>query len=355
MLFGNLLSAQIDFSKDPLPSSFLNEMDKRIQAGDYEQLTSVVIAIDGKVFFEKYYNGANENTLHNTRSATKSFAALLVGMAIDKGHIASEKEPIIRFLQHKLPEENKDPRKDLITIEDLLTMSSILECDDNNQFSRGNEERMYLIEDWSRFFVDLPVKAYSYGPKPEQQPYGRSMSYCSAGAAILAEIVQSAINSKVHLFAEKELLEPLEITDYKLHFTPMDILNTAGGSEYRSRDFLKLIQLCLQEGRWKDRQLVSATWIKKATSPKVNAWEGMDYGYLFWLKNFGSGEGVPSFAMAGNGGNKIIAFPSLKAAIVLTATNYNNRKAHQYTDEILSKYIVPALQETDRSTTMKTH
>jgi CubicO group peptidase (beta-lactamase class C family) len=203
---------------------------------------------------------------------------------------------------------------------------------------------MYIVEDWSKFYIDLPVRAYPYSPKPADSPYGRAMSYCSAGSALATEVVQAAIEMPAHLYLKERLLKPLEIENYTLHFSPKGTLNTAGGSEYRSRDLLKLIQLCLQEGKWKNQQIISSSWIEKATTPKANAWENMDYGYLFWLRKYGESNPVGCFAMAGNGGNKVVAFPDLNITVVLTSTNYNNRKAHGYTDEILHDFIVPALQ-----------
>jgi CubicO group peptidase (beta-lactamase class C family) len=340
------VNAQIDFSKtDLIYNNLFSKMDSTVITGKYESITSILIAKDGKLIFENYYNGHDKESKHNTRSATKTIATLLTGMAIDKGFIKSEKDKIFDYLKHKIPIQNPDSRKSEITIEDLLTMSSILECDDNNSFSRGNEERMYIIEDWTQFFVNLPVKAYPFGPKPEESPYGRAMSYCSAGASAVAEIVQSAIGAKVDMFFKKNLLDPLDIQDYKLHYTPTGTLNTAGGSEYQSRDLLKLIQLCLQNGKWNGEQLISSDWIKKASSAKANAWEGMNYGYLFWLRKYGKKEGVQCFAMAGNGGNKVMAFPELKLTVVLTSTNYGNRNAHKYTDELLNDFIVPVFQE----------
>jgi len=336
--------AQLDFSKaDTIFNHHLLKMDSTIISGKYEQIRSVLIAKNDKLLFEKYYNGANQSTLHNTRSVTKTMASLLTGIAIKKGYIQSERDKIFKYLQHKTPVQNPDKRKEDITLEDLLTMSSVLECNDNNSFSRGNEERMYPIEDWTSFFVDLPIRSYPFEPKPEEQPYGRSFSYCSAGAATMAEIIQSAVGMKLDQFAKKYLFQPLGIEKYKLHFNPEGILNTAGGSEYRSRDFLKLIQLCLNKGIWNGQQIIDASWLEKATTPKATVRTGTDYGYFFWLTSYGKKELYKSYYMSGNGGQKILALPELDVTVVITTTNYGNRNAHNYTDEIMNEFIVPAV------------
>ncbi len=336
-------NAQLDFSKTNKSNiPLLNKMDSVVASGKYERITSILIAKDGNVLFEKYYNENDVNSKHNTRSVTKTMATLLTGIAIDKGHIRSEKDKIFDYLQHKLPVNNPDKRKEEITIEDLLTMSSILECNDDNRFSRGNEERMYIIEDWTQFYLDLPVYSYPWGPQPKDRPYGRAFSYCSAGAALVAEILQNAIKSDLVEFTKNNLFEPLAIKDYTLHYTPHKILNTAGGSEYRSRDLLKLIQLCLNKGQWNGEQIISSSWIEKASTTKLEAYDA-EYGYLFWLKSFGKDKKYKSFFMSGTGGNKVLGNSELGLSVVITTTNYRNRNAHNITDEIMNNFIIPAM------------
>ena len=346
LLYSFQMNAQLNFAevnKQQLP--LLHELDSVVTAGKYKKISSILIAKEGELLFEKYYNDNDVNSKHNTRSVTKTMATILAGMAIDQGFIDSEKDKIFKYLQHTLPVKNPDPRKDDITIEDLLTMGSVLECDDNNWHSRGHEERMYFIEDWTQFLVDLPIRSYPFGPKPEETPYGRIFSYGSAKAAAVGDIVQRAIKSNLDEFAKKNLFEPLEITDYKLHYTPKKVLNTAGGSEYRSRDFLKLIQLLLNKGQWNGKQLLSANWIDKATTAKVNAYNDINYGYFLWIKNFGKDKKYNAYYMSGNGGNKVLACPDLNLTVVITTTNYNTRNAHNYTDEIMNAYIIPTIEK----------
>jgi CubicO group peptidase (beta-lactamase class C family) len=193
------LGAQLDFSEaGQLQSPLLIVLDSNVISGKYERISSVLIAKKGKVLYEKYYNDNDVNSRQNTRSATKTMATLLTGIAIEKGFVRSEKDKIFDYLQHKMPVENPDERKRAISIEDLLTMSSVLECNDSNSYSRGNEERMYPIEDWTKFYLDLPVRSYAWEPEPNEQPYGRAFSYCTAGAATMAEVLQSAIKGDFH-------------------------------------------------------------------------------------------------------------------------------------------------------------
>lgn len=336
--------AQLDFLEEHrISSTLLDEMVDKVEKGDYENITSVLIAKDGKLVFERYFNGATQDSKHNTRSVTKTMATILTGIAITQGYIASEKDLIFKYLQPRNPIKNPDERKEKTTIEDLLTMSSIFECDDNNYFSRGNEERMYIVEDWLQFFLDLPIRSYPFGPKPEDSPYGRIMSYCSAGAAAMAEVVQSAVEQPLDEFAKKELFRPLEINEYELHYSPFGLLNTAGGSEYRSRDLLKMIQLLAQDGEWNGKKIIDKEWVKKATSVRVNAWEGVDYGYLLWMKPFGKETKYDAYYMSGNGGQKVLSLREKDIVVVITTTNYGNRKAHGYTDALMNDFIVPAL------------
>jgi len=222
-----------------------------------------------------------------------------------------------------------------------------LECDHNNEFSRGNEERMYLVEDWLKFALDLPVREFpSYVTKPGDSPYGRSFSYCTAGAGVLGGVIERATGTTVAEFAGRNLFEPLEISNVEWTFTPLGSAYTGGGLSLRSRDLLKLGQLYLKRGVWNNRRVISEDWVKTSTRPHARIDDEIEYGYFWWLGAFKSGtEKYSTFYMTGNGGNKVCVFSELDMVVTITSTNYSTSGMHQQTDRLLSDYILAAVSK----------
>jgi len=329
-----------------LSAQKLQEMESAVRADEFKKITSVVIARHGKLAYEGYFGGTDANTLMETRSATKSITSMLIGIAIDQGLLASVNAPVLPFFRDKQPLQNPDPRKEKITVEDLLTMSSLLECDDWNDFSRGNEERMYLIEDWARFPLDLPIKGFApWVTKPKDSPYGRSFSYCTAGAFLLGQAVERSVKMPVQDFAKKNLFDPLGIEKADWKFSPLGEAQTGGGLGLRSRDLLKLGQLYANGGVWNGKRIVSESWVKISTEPHVRIDEQTLYGYLWWLKSFKSGEHAhPAYFMSGNGGNKVEVLPDLDMVVVITSTNYNTKGMHEQTEKLLTDYVLAAVR-----------
>ena len=323
----------------------LQRMDVALRNGEFKRITSVLIARDGRIVHEAYFDEGGREKLRNTRSATKTITGMLVGIAIERKLIAGVDAPVLPFFRDKQPLDNPDPRKQRITLEDLLTMSSLLECDDSNSFSRGNEERMYLIEDYVKFALDLPIKGFaSFETKPEDRPHGRAFSYCTAGVVTLGGVVEKAAKQPLATFARASLFEPMGIPNADWQITPTGLAMGGGGLGLRSVDFLALAQLYLDRGRRNGRQIISERWVEASITPKVSARENVDYGYLWWLAPFtAGGQTHRSWGMYGNGGNKILVFPDLRATVVVTSENFRERDAHALTDRLITEHVLPAL------------
>lgn len=322
----------------------LEDITRAVRAGTYKQITSVLVARDDRVIYEQYFDEAGPDALRNTRSATKTVTGMLVGAAVDRGLIRAD-APVLHFFRDRLPLANPDPRKSRITVEDFLTMSSLLECDDENPFSRGNEERMYLVEDWVKFTLDLPIKGFpDWQAGPSQSPYGRAWSYCTAGVATLGPLLERATRQRIPDFANATLFAPLGIDTVKWQFQPLGTAMTGGGLQLRSRDLLKLGQLYLNGGRWQGRQVISEDWVRQSLSPHANAREDTNYGYLWWLQTFHmNGRNIPTYGMYGTGGNKVYVLPEQGVVVVVTTTNFRIAGAGALTDTLFTSLIVPAL------------
>jgi CubicO group peptidase (beta-lactamase class C family) len=320
-------------------------LQEALEIGAYRKITSVVILHDGSVVFEWYVAGTDAGTLHNTRSVTKTVTSLLVGIAIERGHIESVHTTISSILPMGEAVANPDPRKDAITVEDLLTMSSLLECDDFNSFSSGNEERMYLTENWSQFALDLPIRGFApWVQRPEDSPYGRSFSYCTAGVTLLGTVLERATGTSVQQFASQHLFSPLGIRGEEWSRTGEGTAMTGGGLLLTARDLAKLGQLSLDEGRYGDTQVVPREWVARSTRAHVQVDDDTEYGYLWWLKSLDTPKvRHRSHFMSGMGGNRVAVFPDVSLVAVVTSQNFGDREAHPLTEALLREHVLTAV------------
>jgi len=315
-----------------LDSSLLNTMMNKIIAGDYPNVHSVLILKDGKLVFEEYFYEYNRDSLQEQRSASKSVVSALTGIAIHQGFIKSVNEKVLPYFSDYRPANNSE-LKQRITIGDLLSNQSGVDYDAANPKSAGNETAMGYTDDWVKYTFDLPMI----------DTPGTKGRYNSGNPITLGRIVEKTTGMPLRDFAVKNLFGPMGITNFKWNFKPDKSESEDFCQVYlRPRDMAKFALLYLNNGTWKNKQLITTEWVTESTS-KHSIVQGVDYGYLWWLKYLdANGTRYYSFAAQGNGGQKIYVFRQQKLVVVVTGGNYNSQSP---SNELIEKYILPAFNK----------
>lgn len=313
----------------------IEELNRKIAAKTFKNITSIVVIKDGKLLIEEYFNGAGRNSFHDTRSVGKSFASTILGIAIKENFIKNEIQMLSDFYDLK-SFQNYSPLKDSITLKSLLTMSSPFDGSDMNQESPGNEENMYPTKNWVQFAIDLPVDKTKFtSPR---------WDYFTAGVVLLGDIIHKSVPNGLEKYADKNLFRPLGINKYKWQYTPQKVANTAGGLQLRSLDYAKYGQLYKNNGNWNGKQILTQEWVIKSLSAQVTISDGQNYGYLFWNKTYNTqSKDYEVYFSSGNGGNKIFIFKDQPIVIVVTSTAYNTPYGHKQVDKIMQDYLIPAI------------
>ncbi|MEY4902781.1 MAG: hypothetical protein RLZZ292_596 [Bacteroidota bacterium] len=325
LMAGNLANSGLD-------TALLNEMMQKIVTGQYPNVHSILIIKDGKLVFEEYFYEHNKNKLHQLRSATKSFISALTGIAIEKRYIKSKDKKVLPYFSEYTFKNNLDAKKK-ISIENLLTNQSGLDCDVYNSKASGNESIMAYEKDWIQYSLDLPMVDSA----------GGIGQYCSSNPIILGRILEKATQMPLPEFATKTLFKDLGIKKFDWHFKP----DPSSGETYcqvnlRSRDMAKFGLLYLNNGVWNEKQVIPQQWVEQSLA-KHTVVAGLDYGYLWWTKYLdANGTRYYGKLAQGNGGQKIYIFKELNLVTVITAGHYNMQSS---SNELNAKYILPAFNK----------
>jgi CubicO group peptidase (beta-lactamase class C family) len=251
------------FSSKGLCDIFTYVKEKKVK-----NIHSLLVIRNKKIVLDAYFYPFRPDLRHDIASCTKSITSILIGIAIDKGYIESEDQLVSSFF----PEIELTARGfETLSIKDLLTMTSGFDCGFSNEDSLFNE--LFPSDNWPKFIFDIPFVA---------DP-GRQFSYCSCNYYLLAEIIYRATKLSPEDFAKKYLFNELGITSVYWSKNKQGINYGWGDLALEPHDLAKIGQLLLDGGKWNNKPIISAAWVKKAKTMNTVFSNGNGYGYGFWI------------------------------------------------------------------------
>ena len=248
-----LLSSNI-LSAEKVNESVLNQLSNMIMSDPATQ--ALIVSHNGNIILEQYGNGYSKTDFVTSQSIAKAFYAVLFGVAIEKGLLDDLDQPISDYL----PEWKNDKRGE-ITIRNLLEMKSGL----------------YRSESWNEeMFLSRNNLDFALSVELVKEP-GEIFEYNNVNTALLGPVIEKIYNASPHEVLKKEILNPLEITEYGLwkDHSLNDI--TFHGIDLAPLDFIKFGQLYAQKGSWEGKQLVNKAFMEQSMQP-ISEGPGELYG-----------------------------------------------------------------------------
>ncbi len=234
-----------------IPQESLNKISTYAQENNSYAL---LVLHKGKIVLERYWEGFTSTSTSNSMSMSKTIVALLIGIAIEEGHIDSELDPVAKYI----PEWSQDERKK-ITLQDLLYMQS------------GLQNNGHKID---------PVVFNVPAIKPPKEAF----DYNNVNTQILTEVLTRATGKKYVDYLSTRLWQPLQANDAAILLDrdrPQENPKTFCCLFATPHDWGKVGQLFIDRGKVNNKQVVPSAWLDKMVQPSSIE---DSYGYHIWLK-----------------------------------------------------------------------
>ncbi len=305
-----------------MDSAFLAKMLETIDQQNYG-INAVVVIRNGIKVLDANIYPFRAGEQHVIYSCTKSVVSALIGIAIEQGYIKGLDQPVLEiFPDHHF--SNLDVDKESLTIEDLLTMSTGLDCQDSYLYRWDGLNEMWKSDDWVQYVLDLPMIA----------PPGEKFEYCNGASFLLSAIIQETTGMTAHEFAKQHLFAPLSIANVEWETNSQGYNLGYTGLYMLPQDMAKFGQLYFQEGEWDDQQIVPAEWVATSTSKHISGTLQPGYGYQWWVTTYGA------IMALGYQGQYIVVVPELDLVVVFVSELPD--QDFYVPEELLTNYIIPA-------------
>lgn len=287
----------------------------------FEELGTVayVIIKDNQLLFEEYWEDYSPESRSNSFSMAKSIVALAVGCAIDDGLIKSVDQPVSDFVEGFGGYDGKT-----LTLRHLLTMSAGVDFQEAYTSPFSPTTQLYYGDD---------LRKIAFGMKEIEKP-GVNFVYQSGVTQLLAFILDKVTGENLSDYVSRKLWTPMHAEEDALWS-----LDRKDGMEKAyccfnsdARDFARFGQLILNDGRWNGQQLISAGYLKEATTADTTLFfkdaniPNQCYGFQFWNLDY-KGMRIPY--MRGILGQYVFVLPEKNAVVV----RLGHKRSDTYTEQ----------------------
>ena len=217
---------------------------------DSNDTHAFLVIQNGKLIYEKYWDGYDSARLSGSFSAAKSIISLLIGIAIDEGKIKSVDEPAGNYVPHF-----KEGDLSKVKIKDLLTMSS--------GTNYKESDKSYFSMNASAYYGD--DEEFMVSQMQAKEPAGVNWEYRSGDTQVLGLIVEKAFGKSISELVSERFMIPMGAEVDALWLLD-------GGQKHEkafccfnavARDYARFGQLLLNNGKWGEKQVVSDDFWKK--------------------------------------------------------------------------------------------
>jgi CubicO group peptidase (beta-lactamase class C family) len=333
-----------------MDAALLCSIGTRFDAWKEANAHAVLVLRRGQLVYEKYFTGEDQrwgaplgkvaydgSQRHDMRSISKSVVALLTGIALERGWIASLDQSVYAFFPEHA--DLRTPEKDAMTIRHLLMMASGLAWNENLPYSnpQNSERIMTTAPDRVRYVLEQPLSTLP----------GSQYNYSGGATTLLAAILRKVSGLRLDAMAKTLLFDPLDISEAEWVSYMDGEPIAASGLRLRPRDLARIGQMVLEQGQWRGRRIVSTGWIAAMTAPQINGDGLFFYGYQWWLgRSLSDGQELQWSAAFGWGGQRLYIIPDRDLVIVVLAGLYYNPPLQGAVGNIvLNRHVLPAVSK----------
>ena len=305
---------------EPLPQTGPGGVD--LDAFNRDNLsTGMIVLHKGRIVYENYWQGADEESLFSSFSMAKSVTSTLIGIAEAEGHIRSLDDPIVRYV----PELAETAYRN-VTIEQALQMSSGVRYEASVTLESDEILLTCVMLPPGPVFADCESARSSFGDvkgflasltEAAAAP-GTTFNYSTSESQVLGWVLENATGQSAAEYLSEKIWKPLGMeADAAWLLDPEGTTLTGAGLNARLRDYARFGLLLANDGVHEGKRLLPEGWIERATVPSQPHLQHIDpvvgYQYQWWTLANGA------FEAQGTNGQFLRVDPEHELVIVKTS------------------------------------